>query len=236
MTDKLIPSEGDHLARGFADGDDPTGIPSLSMQEPGAQASKPESKVSVQIVIAGLVLVAAAGAIYGMRSIGLNAGFGQSEVKIDYTSQDGAPELARRYGRVMTELQASMSAVQLADSTALPPAPFTRPDAAGDEEPIFEQPGTMDELERLARLAEERRRQKMEERAALLDNELARLHVQSVIGGRVPAARINGLPITVGRSIGPFEVVGIEGQSVFVTADEMVWELRIGLPARRVDE
>lgn len=236
MTDKLIPSEGDQLARGFADSDDPTGIPSLNLQENPGAAPRGDSKFSVQIVIAGLVLVAAAGAIYGMRSIGLNAGFGQSEVKIDYTSQDGAPELARRYGRVMTELDASMSAVQLADSSTLPPAPFTRPGAETEDAPVFEQPSTKDDLERLARLAEERRRQQMEERASLLKNELSRLHVQSIIGGRVPAARINGLPVSVGRTIGPFEVIEISGQSVFVAADEMVWELRIGLPARRIDE
>ncbi|MCC5824351.1 MAG: hypothetical protein LAT64_12115 [Phycisphaerales bacterium] len=236
MTDKLIPSEGDHLARGFGETDDPTGIPSLSVNPAATPSAKPESKVSGQVVLAGVVLVVAAGAIYGMRTVGLNVGFGDSEVKIDYTSQTGTPEMTRRFGRVMTELDASMSAVQLADARALPAAPFTRQKADSGEAPIIEQPNTMDELERLARMAEERRRQLMEERAASLKNELARLHVQSIIGGRVPAARINGMPVTVGRVLGSFEVIEIGGQSVFVAADEMVWELRIGQPARRVDE
>jgi hypothetical protein len=234
VTDKLIPTEDDRLAQGF---EDATGIPSLNTGAPGAGAPhKPESKVSAQVVLAGAVLVLAAGAIYGMRFVGLNAGGGRDNVKIDYTSQSGAPEMVRRFERVMTELDASMSAVQLAAGEPLPESPFSRPQQESDQPVAIEQPSTLDDLDRLARLAAEQERLKREERAALLEAELARLQVQGVMaGGRMPVARINGQAVTVGKTLGAFEVVEISGQSVFLTADERVWELRLGTPAREIE-
>ena len=93
----------------------------------------------------------------------------------------------------------------------------------------------MSDLERLARLAAEQRRLEQEERTAMLQGEVARYIVQSVIGGRVPVARINGQPVTVGKMLGSFEVVEISGQSVYIRADDLVYELPMGMPARRID-
>lgn len=238
MTDKLMPSEGDHLPSGIPGFDDPTGIPSLSVGQSGpGLSSHSKSKVSGQIVIAGVVLVIAAGAIYGMRFVGLNAGFGNDDVKIDYTSQAGTPESAKRFGRVMTELDGSLNAVQFALDEELPPAPFTRPTTATPSETfVFEEPSNEDDLLRMARMAEEQLRLQREERAELLKNELGRLTVQSVMaGGRMPVARVNGQPVTIGKFLGSFEVVDIANQSVFITADGMTWELPIGMPARLLD-
>lgn len=238
MTDKLMPSEGDRLPMGIPGLEDPTGIPSLSVgQQGGGLTSHSESKVSGQVVLAGLVLIIAAGAIYGMRFVGLNAGFGGEEVKLDYTSQAGSPESARRFGRVMTELDSSLNAVQFARDDEFPTAPFTRPSTAMPTQTfVFEEPSTEDDLIRMARMAEEQRRLQLQQRAELLKGELARLTVQSVMGGgRMPVARVNGQPVSIGKFIGSFEVVDIAQQSVFITADGMTWELPIGMPARLLD-
>ncbi len=238
MTDKLMPSDGDRLPAGIPGLDDPTGIPSLSVG-PSAPGLTPhsESKVSGQVVLAGVVLILAAGAIYGMRFVGLNTGFGGEDVKIDYTSQAGSPDAARRFGRVMTELDGSLNAVQFAQEDQLPPTPFTRPSSAAPTETfVFEQPSNEDELLRMQRMAEEQLRLQREQRAELLNNELARLTVQSVMArGRMPVARINGQPVTIGKFIGSFEVVDIANQSVFIAADGITWELPIGMPPRRLD-
>ena len=129
------------------------------------------------------------------------------------------------------------NAVQLALDEELPPAPFTRPTTATPSETfVFEEPSNEDDLIRMARMAEEQRRLQMEQRAELLKNELGRLSVQSVMaGGRMPVARINGQPVTIGKFLGSFEVVDIAKQSVFITADGMTWELPIGMPARLLD-
>lgn len=239
MSDKLIPTEGDSLAAGLSP-DESAGIPGLAgfgpAPTPPPMGTGSDSKISGQVVIAGVVLVLAAGAIYGMRFVGLNATTGGKDVKIDYTAQTSTPEMNRRFGRVMTELDDSMSAVQFASGTDLPPAPFTRPNT---EEPtldtIIEQPNSMDDLERLARLAAEQRRLEQEQRSAMLEGEVARLIVQSIIGGRVPVARVNGQPVTVGRMLGSFEVIEISGQSVYIRNGDLTYELPMGMPARLLD-
>lgn len=236
MTDKLMPSSGDRLPAGLGGLDDPTGIPGLGPASTPTLGVKSESKVSGQVILAGLVLIAAGGAIYGMRFVGLNAGFGKDDVKIDYTSQASTPETTRRFGRVMTELDASMAAVQFARSHELPSAPFTRPSTGEPvQEFVFSEPTSMDDLERLARMAEEQRLRQLEERSAALRGELSRLQVQSVMaGGRMPVARVNGQPVTIGKFLGSFEVVDIAGQSVFISADGITWEIPIGLPPKIV--
>jgi hypothetical protein len=229
-----MPSSGDRLPAGLGGIDDPTGIPGLGPVTPPVLGTKSESKVSGQVVLAGLVLIVSGGAIYGMRFVGLNAGFGKDDVKIDYTSQASSPETTRRFGRVMTELDASMAAVQFARSQELPATPFTRPSTGEPvQEFVFSEPTNLDDLERLARMAEEQRLRQLEERSALLRNELSRLQVQSVMaGGRMPVARINGQPVTIGKFLGSFEVVDIVGQSVFISADGITWELQIGMPPK----
>ena len=238
MTDKLMPTEGDRLPSGLPGFDNTTGIPSLAVGPGGTGlSSHSESKISGQVALAGLVLIMAAGAIYGMRFVGLNAGFGGEDVKIDYTSQAGMPESARRFGRVMTELDGSLHAVQLARGEEIPPAPFTRPSTALPTETfVFEEPSSEDELKRMARMAEEQQRIQREQRAELLRSEIGRLNVQAVMArGRMPVARVNGQMVTIGKYLGSFEVVDITGQSVFVSADGLTWEIQSGMPARLLD-
>lgn len=242
MTDKLMPTESDGLSMNLHDdGSNPTGLPGMPGpgQIGGAGAplgGKPAGKFSGQVVLAGLVLVLAAGAIYAMRFVGLNAGLGGEAVKIDYTAQTSSPEMSRRFETVMGQLDASMSAVQIADSAALPAAPFTRPDTGEPAETlVFDEPTSMNDLDRLARMAEEERKARLAARADLLKNELARLQVQGIIGGRVPVARVNGQPVTINAMLGPFRVTRIDRQSVYIEADGTTYELQIGLPPRVVE-
>lgn len=243
MTDKLMPTDhdGDRLPSGFAGESDAglglAGLGGLTGAGPtGRFAPAPEkSRVSGQIILAAVVLVLAGGAIYGMRFVGLNAGFGDEGVKIDYTSQTGTPEAARRFDRVMTELDSSLGAVQIANTDEIPQTPFSRPETAESGPIVFEEPNDMDDLDRLARMAAEQQRLEQEERMALIQGELARMEVQSIIGGRVPAARVSGQTITIGQTIGIFRVLDIAGGSVFIESDGHKYELRIGLPPRHVE-
>ncbi|MFK7884433.1 MAG: hypothetical protein AB8F26_09670 [Phycisphaerales bacterium] len=238
MTDNLMPTDSTSggLPNAMNAEDDSLGLPGVgSPLGTSVAGSTGESakKVSGQVVLAGAVLLLAAGAIYGMRFVGLNAAFGGENIKIDYTAEQGL-ESAKRFESVMAELEASMSAVQLAEGQ-LAAEPFSRPVEDAPEPGVYEEPNSMDDLDRLARLAAERRMQEMSERAQLVQGELMRLNVQGVIGGRVPAARINGQPVRVGNMLGVFEVVDISGQSVFVEADGQRYELRIGLEPRVVE-
>ena len=135
----------------------------------------------------------------------------------------------------MTELDASMTAVQVADNAAIASDPFTRPKAEDPASAVFDEPDSMDDLDRLARLAAERRAQELAERNALIQSELARLHVQSIVGGRVPAARISGQPVRVGQTVGAFTIVEIAGQTVIVEADGLRFQLGIGVEPKQID-
>lgn len=239
MTDNLMPTDEPTggMPASMTGEDDSLGMPGLGSPLgapiPGATGGESKSKVSGQIILAAGVLLLAGGAIYGMRFVGLNAAFGGENIKIDYDAENSL-ESAKRFDSVMAELEASMSAVQIAEGN-LAAEPFNRPAEEAPEPGVFEEPDSVDDLDRLARLAAERRMQEMSERAQLVQGELMRLNVQGVIGGRVPAARINGQPVRVGNTIGVFEVVEIAGQSVFVEADGQRYELRIGLEPRIVE-
>ncbi len=233
MTDNLMPTENEGgLPANLTGESDDLGMPGI----PAAPVAMPQSKskVSGQVVLAGVVLLLAGGAIYGMRFLGLNAAFGGEDIKVDYTAEKGE-ESAKRFERVMAELDASMSAVQVADGGSLGSASFNRPVEDEPEPGAYQEPTDLNDLDRLARLAEERRQQAAEERLELIRGELSRLNVQGIIGGRIPAARINGQPVRVGQQLGVFEVVEISGKGVIVEADGSRYELRIGLPPRAVE-
>ncbi len=237
MTDKLMPPDHDQsgLPAGFGGESDGLGMPGASgFGTPGPGSASTGSKFSGQVILAAAVLALAGGAIYGMRFYGLNAAFGGEDIKIDYTAEAGL-EATKRFDKVMTELDASMTAVQVVDNSTIASDPFTRPKAEEPSAMVYEEPDSMDDLDRLARLAAERRAQEMAERNAMIQSELARLHVQSIVGGRVPAARISGQPVRVGQSIGVFTIVDIAGQTVTVEADGMRFELGIGVEPKQID-
>ncbi|MEM9372214.1 MAG: hypothetical protein AAGA55_01095 [Planctomycetota bacterium] len=233
MTGNLMPTENEGgLPANLTGESDDLGMPGI----PAAPAAAPQSKskVSGQVVLAGVVLLLAGGAIYGMRFMGLNAAFGGDDIKVDYTAEKGE-ETARRFERVMAELDASMSAVQVAEGGSLGSASFNRPVEEEPDAGAYQEPADLNDLDRLARLAEERRLQAARDRMELIQGELSRLNVQGIIGGRVPAARINGQPVRVGQQLGVFEVVEISGKGVIVRADGIDYELRIGLPPRAAE-
>jgi len=233
MSDSLMPTNDEGgLPANLTGESDALGMPGIPAAPIAAPQSK--SKVSGQVVLAGVVFALAGSAIYGMRFMGVNAAFGGESIKIDYTAEKGL-ESAKRFERVMAELDASMSAVQVADGGSLGAASFLRPVEDEPDTGAYSEPTGIDDLDRLARLAAERRQLELEERTQLIQGELGRLNVQGIIGGRVPAARINGQPVRVGQSLGVFEVVEISGKGVIVEADGARFELRIGLPPRAVE-
>ena len=106
---------------------DSTGIPSLKQAPVSAiSSSASSSKINTQIVIAGLVLAIGAGAIYGMRHIGMQAGLDEQIVSIDYTADANNAEFSKRFTAVMGMLDKSSLAVQLTDDESFADTPFSR--------------------------------------------------------------------------------------------------------------
>src|SRR5690606_18726976 len=82
----------------LAETDSPTGIPSLKQAPASAiSSSTSDSKMNLQLAIAVCVLAVGAGAIYGMRYIGMKAGLDEKVVSIEYASETNSKEFGKRY-------------------------------------------------------------------------------------------------------------------------------------------
>ena len=208
---------------------DSTGIPSLKQAPVSAiSSSASDSKINAQVLIAGLVLVIGAGAIYGMRYIGMQAGLDEQVVSIDYTADANDADFAKRFTDVMQMLDKSSLAVQITDHESIGETPFSRAVAKekDDYEPI--DTGLSEEEQRAIRLERERE-EEMQRRHDMVIAEAMRLKLQGVIGGSRPAARVSGQAVRVGMKLGEFfTVLEITGRSVVVEADGMRFEIAMG--------
>lgn len=213
---------------------DSTGIPSLKQAPVSVISSTTsDSKVNTQLVIAACVLAVGAGAIYGMRYIGMQAGLDESMTSIDYASESNTTDFAKRFTSVMKTLDESSTSIRLTDHDSFPDAPFSRPAFGDDAEPI--DPG-MSQAERDELTRERERAREIERRQELVIDEAMRFKLQGIIGGSRPAARVSGLPVRAGMPLGDyFTVIEITGLSVIIEGDGLRFELAMGEETVRLD-
>ncbi len=176
----------------------------------------PKRSVSTQAIVLGVVLVVSAGALFGMRHFGLGpAGAMASSVKIDYKMDDKGPNVPEGYDEVLEALDRSSKPLQI-DANLLEQDPFVLNDLMPVEIDLDAE-DVADYGEAAARLIREREAQRRRDVRA----EFSRLTLQSVLGGRVPVARIGSSIVRVGDPLGEFFVVqAIEGRTVVLTTEE----------------
>ena len=215
---------------------DSTGIPSLKQAPVSAiSSSASSSKINTQVVIAGLVLAIGAGAIYGMRHIGMQAGLDEKVVSIDYTADANNADFSKRFTAVMRMLDKSSLAVQISDNGSFADTPFSRTVQEEVEQYEAIDPG-MSEEEQLAIRRQREQELEIQRRKDMVISEAMGFTLQGVIGGSRPAARISGIPVRVGMDLGDFfTVVEITGRSVVIEADGMRFELAMGQETMRLD-
>ncbi|MFG0315226.1 MAG: hypothetical protein ACF8LL_13705 [Phycisphaerales bacterium] len=217
--------------------EDSTGIPSLkNAPESAISSSASESKVSVHMVVALAVVAVGAGVIYAMRYIGMKAGLDEEIAQIDYTSQSENTEFSKRFGQVMGQLDESTIAVQLSEHESFVDAPFARPSAMGKSDPVIKADPGMSEEERLALQRKRELELERQRRHDAVVSEALSFHLQGVVGGSRPAARVSGQPVSVGSKVGEyFKVTKITGRSVVIEADGMRFELAMGEETKQLD-
>lgn len=217
--------------------EDSTGIPSLkNAPESAISSSASESKVSVHMVVALAVVAVGAGVIYAMRYIGMKAGLDEEIAQIDYTSQSESTEFSKRFGQVMGQLDESTIAVQLSEHESFVDAPFARPSAMGKSDPVIKADPGMSEEERLALQRKRELELERQRRHDAVVSEALSFHLQGVVGGSRPAARVSGQPVSVGSKVGEyFKVTKITGRSVVIEADGMRFELAMGEETKQLD-
>jgi hypothetical protein len=217
---------------------DSTGIPSLkNAPESVISTSANESKVSPQMAVALGVIAVGAGMIYAMRYIGMKAGLDEQVVSIDYTSQTSNADFNKRFGRMIGELDESSIAVQFGQETEFTREPFSRPRAMGaTPQPVVKADPGMSEEERLALQRERELEFERQRRHDAVVSEAMSFHLQGVVGGSRPAARVSGQAVAVGSKLGEFfKVTKITGRSVIIEADGMKFEVALGEATKQID-
>ena len=211
--------------------------PGVDAEPPSLDASASKAKMNHQTMLAIVVLLVAGGAIYGMRFVGMRGGINTKTVSIDY--EPGSVEQdVKRFDDLLRRLELSARPVQVTE-VRLNPSPFTYDAPEPDEiAPLAAVPGESPEelarreAERRRLLAIERERKEAAARSEELESVVHDLTLQSVVGGRRPAARVSGEGVRVGDTCaGLFRVTEITGRSVILEADGRTWELAIGQPA-----
>lgn len=209
--------------------------------EPSSGFGGRGGKFGNQTIILLVLLVLSAGAVYGMRRVGIVSGISGQALAVEYQPSAINAEFENRFDRAMEDLARSGRPIQV-PLEDLPESPFeiSRRLSIGGASITEVDPAKLSEQQRLRaqqRLAEEERRRAdaLRER---VDEESARLKVQSLIGGRVPVAMINGQLCRVGDQVGNgiFTVREITSSGVTVTADGRTFRVQMGKPAQEIFE
>lgn len=169
-------------------------------------------------LVLGFVLCIAGATLFGMRTIGGAGRIALLDIKIDYPLDAAAGASLKDQQLVLQDLRSSneLRQVPLEDVQMNPfewrglgPAETVRAGIGVDPA----------ELSRRAR----------EQRQRDIEQAFGRLELNSVIGGRMPVARISGEIVKVGGKIGDyFTVVSIDGRSVVLAADDQKYTMTLG--------
>lgn len=200
----------------------------LSPEELAGKRGTRAGRTSTQVVILLLVVAVSAVSLWWMRREGTRVGVTFAELKVDYTEPDA--EKARTYARIMADLsriQAPLD-VALGEFGASPFMLESGKPVVKHGQVVMPTGPSAEEV--AAREAAE----KAEARRLELESALGNLRLQSIMGGRVPLARVDDRTVRIGDTIGEYFVVtDISGREVTVTADGQTFTLSL---AERTDD
>ncbi|CAG0997426.1 hypothetical protein PHYC_02653 [Phycisphaerales bacterium] len=194
----------------------------LSPEELAGKSRGRRGKTSTQVVILLLVVGVSAVSLWWMRREGTKVGVNFQELKVDYSEPDA--EKARTYARIMTDLARIQTPLDVAlGEFGKSPFMLDSGKAVVSENGVSV-PAGPDPQEVAAREAAERAEARRQELLTALEN----LRLQSLMGGRVPLARIDDRTVRVGDEVGGvFTVTAIEGRTVTLAADGQTFTLTI---------
>jgi len=181
------------------------------------------AKVPQQTIIMLVVLAVSAGAIYGMRKLGMKAGIAMGVDPIEYTAPNR--DRTQSYDRIMGDLARIQNPLDVALSEfGKSPFMLHNSSTAVIVDPVAGPSATAEEiaLQEAAKRAESRRVE--------LESRLADILLQSVMGGRRPLARINGETYRIGDVVNEvFVIKRIADRSVVLTTDGKDFTLTLEL-------
>jgi len=188
----------------------------------GATDSAPAKRGAMSgMTILLVVVLAAAGVLFGMRKLGLARKLQMVDFKIDYPIEKAElAKLSQDHQQVLKDLRDSGQVIQV---------PLDQVQTNPFEWKLVEK--SVQTAPDSGALAEAAARKKAETRKKQIETLAAGLKLNSVLAGKVPLAQISGKVVRVGDTIEDvFEVKKIEGRTVTLQADDLTLELTLGEP------
>lgn len=198
----------------------PSSLVGVGADLPTGQSEQSRSKTGVLLLL--LVVVIAGAVLYTMRRFGLGGELDLLELNIDYPVEDREQLVVEDQAQqqILEELERGVETMQipLNDVKKNPfELAFLKPQRS-EPEPAPTQ-----------RVSEEERRER--ERRQRIQQTLAELELDSILGGQVPVARISGELVREGDTVADlFTVRAIKGRSVELEVDGKVHVLAMGDP------
>lgn len=186
--------------------------------EEGA-APKKRSRLSGSTTLVFTGVLAGASVLAAMRFFGLGPVAATAKVDVDYQAPSNAKALLADHERVISTLERSTAAVQAQTPTdKLQKNPFQLVSA----QPMSTTEAPVDDSKKAAELAAKQKA----ERRNKIETVLSQLKLHSVVGGRVPVARLGDQTVKVGDIVSElFTVTAIGGRSVALTVDGETFNL-----------
>lgn len=177
----------------------------------GSPAPKPARRMSSSYIIAAVMVVLSAGALFGMRSYGKKAGLRLEKFEADYKPTKSESATAAQTQKVLAELEAHGTPIQIS-ADAIPRNPFLMSAVI----PVVTTPDGPNKGDLAARRrAEEAAAREQRNRELAFADTLKGLEVSAVIMGQRPVARVSGKLYRVGDTIAKiFTVVEITERGV----------------------
>lgn len=196
------------------------GLAPGSASEEGLGAPR-KAKVSTQALTLGLLLVAGAGLIYGMRLLGIGPLTTLAKTAVpDYDLTRSPSSRSADHKKILKDLEANHAASQV-PVDQVQKNPFLLA-ALIEPEPVA------DNTEASKKAAADRAKRDLEAKRKRVQSTLAGLKINGIIGGSNPVARISGEAVRVGDTVGDlFAVKAIHGRSVELTFEDETYTIEM---------
>ncbi len=186
-------------------------------------AAKPKKAMSTTTVIMLLVLAGSGALLFGMRKLGTSGGGSGAGIQIDYTRDQTVT--AAMQEKVLNQLAASATPLQVpSENLNLDTKnPFALPiSKVGSVVAISDDADARERAEFAAKIAARK-----EEIKGKLEN----VHLQGVMMGKIPLARVDGATVRAGDLVSEiFTVKQINERSMVLTVDGLDFEVAMPEP------
>ncbi len=178
---------------------------------------------SSHAIVVAFMVVLSAGGIMLMRQFGVGVKTASADFNVTLDRVDRPKIEAARFETLMTTLESGDRPLQVDPSKILQPSPF---ELKVESATFVDNTPRETPEERALREAAEAKARAVRDRELAIERALGTLRLQSIVGGRIPAARVNAQIVRAGDVVADlFAVKEIRDRSVILECDGKIYEL-----------